>query len=477
MNKALALLCNLIMFSYAKAEVTLPNVFGHGMVLQQEKPLPVWGFASAGEQVRVSFNGNEKQTVADAQGNWNVILEPVKASFTAKKLIIEGNNTIVLEDILVGEVWLCSGQSNMEYQMRKLIREHAKPEKGSYYPQNEVNEANNAAIRIFLVNRKALPNPSGKYDGWNIAKGKDLSNFSAPAYFFAKELNRQLKVPVGVISSAVSGSRIEPWVPAEAFKKAIYFNDKKVEGEPGKFFDRMIAPLAPFALRGFAWYQGETNCFFKETLSYTNKMQTLINSWRDSWKDSQMPFYFTQIAPHHYSKSTGDIYTLPEFREAQAAALAIKNTGMIITTDLVDDIQDIHPTYKWEIGRRLALQALEKTYNIKSVVADGPVCKNVKYKKNKALISYQNEKNKLKSTDGKALTWFEIAGKDGKFYPANAVIKGKKIHVSSEKVVNPKDVRFAWHETAQPNLTNAKGLPAAQFNTKSNIKTEFVVVN
>ncbi|MDR6561982.1 MULTISPECIES: sialate O-acetylesterase [unclassified Arcicella] len=453
----------------AQAQIVLPHILGHNMVLQQNKPLTIWGKASVGERVNVQFAGQDKTAFADENGKWAVVLKPLKASSTPAELIITGKNIIKLQNILVGEVWLCSGQSNMEYTMRK----NSKVKRPNIINENPVDElefAKNPLIRIFLVNRKELIKPDSLHRGWSIAKDSALRSFSAAAYFFAKELHKNLNVPIGMISSAIPGSRIEPWIAQEAFEASPYFKGQKVEGEPAKFFEPMIRPLIPFAMKGFLWYQGETNCFLTETTEYTQKLTTLINSWRELWGDKTMPFNYVQIAPHTYSESKGKLVltreTLPAFREAQTNVLKVPHTGMIITTDLVDSIKDIHPSYKWEIGRRLALVALHNDYGMKNIVASGPVFKKMKIKDGVIRLDFEEIGGGLISKDGKALTNFQIAGEDGNFVDADAVIKDNKVLVSSPTISKPVDVRFAWDEAAQPNLFNQEGLPARPFRTK-----------
>lgn len=428
------------------------------------------GTAKPDEQVTVQFKDQQKSVKADEAGNWKVTLKPLKASSVPAELTIRGTNTIVLKDILVGEVWLCSGQSNMEFTMRKS--EKTKPWKqiGEWVdPVHELERAHNPEIRIFLVNRKTLAKPEASHAGWSIAQDSALRSFSAPAYFFAKKLQQELGVPIGVISSAVPGSRIEPWISEAAFQQDEQFRNQKIEGDPGKFYESMIRPLAPLTLRGFLWYQGESNCFLKETLTYTQKMNTLIASWRSVFEDSSLPFYYVQLAPHTYSESKGNKIPLTkeflaEFREAQTNALQIPHTGMIVTTDLADSIPDIHPTYKWEIGRRLALVALHQTYHQKNEDS-GPIFQKMKQKKGSLQLYFDHAQSGLVSQDGKPLRDFEIAGEDQVFVPAQAEIKGKTLVVSSPKVTNPKTVRFGWYERSQPNLFNKEGLPARPFQT------------
>ena len=450
----------------AHATVVLPRVLGHNMVLQRDKPVAIWGTAAPGEAVAVQFAGQQPRTVADAAGHWQVQLAPLAASATPADLTISGRNTIVLHNILVGEVWLCSGQSNMEYTMRKNSKV-TRPNVPGQNPVDELNYAHNPAIRIFLVNRKELTRPDSLHRGWAVAEDSALRSFSAAAYFFAKELQARLHVPVGMMSSAVPGSRIEPWVSEVAFQKDPAFAGQKVDGEPGKFWEPMIRPLVPLTLRGFLWYQGESNCFLAETTTYTAKMRTLITSWRAAWGDANLPFYYVSLAPFKYSDTHDKVVltpeTLPKIREAQAAALQIPHTGMIETTDLANTEGGIHPGFKWEIGRRLALLALANTYNQPNIPSS-PVYRSLTVRGKVATIAFTSAAP-LISKDGQPLTDFTIAGADGFFVPAQARLKGQRVLVSADKVPHPVAVRFGWSEVAQPNLFSASGLPARPFRT------------
>lgn len=460
----------------SKAQVVLPKILGNGMVLQRNQQVPIWGTASAGEKITVKFNAQAKNTVADANGNWKIMLDAMPASAKPATLSIAGKNIIQLNDILVGEVWLCSGQSNMQYEMRKNSKVKKPDTSTANSPVDELERAHNPQIRIFLVTQKNLQKPDSTHSGWSIAQDSALRAFSAVGYFFAKNLNHDLKVPVGIISSAVSGSRIEPWASQEAYDAIPYFkaNNIKIEGDPGKFYTKMIEPLAPFAIKGFLWYQGESNCFLGETISYTYKMEALINNWRNLWNKKELPFYYVQIAPYYYSQSKGAVpfteFTEPELREAQTMALQIPHTGMIVTTDLNDDLKNIHPPFKWEVARRLELQALANTYGQKKLVFSGPVYKSMKINDNKVILSFTNIGSGLVSHNEKPLTHFTIAGQDGRFVPASADIKGNTIVVWADGLSAPLNVRFAWSESAQPNFYNKNGLPAAPFRTDNPLK-------
>lgn len=455
------------------SQVTLPKILGHNMVLQQGKKVPVWGTAAPGEKITVAFAGQNKTTVADSSGKWSVKLNAMKASFTPREMTIRGSNTIVLKNILVGEVWLCSGQSNMEYAMRKYSKFQTAV-KGNKPPEDDLNTANNPNIRIFLDRRKYME-PSPEHLGWDAAMGRPLVDFSAVGYYFAKDLYAKLHVPIGMISAAVPGSRIEPWIQASKLEVAPKMkNGKTLEklsadgGEQGKFYDTMIQPLIPFSLKGVLWYQGESNCFLNENIRYAYKLKTLIESWRTDWNDPKMAFYFVQIAPYNYSVSKDRPLTkeqLPEFWEAQRLNLHLKNTNTIAITDLVDSIADLHPGYKWEVGRRLSLVAANKAYGQKNVVCSGPVYQKMKIVNNTIEVTFSNVGSGLANRDGKPLTWFSIAGADGKFVPAKAEILGNKVIVAAPEVPYPVAVSFGWNEAAQSNFTNKEGLPATPFRS------------
>jgi sialate O-acetylesterase len=469
LSLSILLLFTLNLFS----QVTLPKILGHNMVLQQKKEVAIWGTAAAGEKITVTFAGQKKTTVADNAGKWSVKLSPMKASFTPREMTIKGSNTIVLKNILVGEVWLCSGQSNMEYAMRKYSKFDTAV-KGFKPPEDDLNTANNTNIRIFLDRRKYM-DPSPEHIGWDAAMGRSLVDFSAVGYYFAKDLYAKLHVPIGMISAAVPGSRIEPWIQASKMEVTPKLKNGKTleklsvnDGGSGKFYDTMIQPLIPFTLKGMLWYQGESNCFLNENIRYAYKLKTLIENWRTDWNDQKMPFYFVQIAPFNYSASKDRPLSnehLPEFWEAQRLALHLKNTNTIAITDLVDSIADLHPGYKWEVGRRLSLVAANKAYGQKNVVYSGPIYQKMKVVNNTIEISFSNVGSGLASRNGKPLTWFSIAGADGKFVPAKAEIVDNKVIVTAPEVPHPVAVRFGWNEAAQSNFINKEGLPATPFRS------------
>jgi len=471
----LLMMLTIISFS-ANAKILLPQILGNDMVLQRDKPINIWGFGAVGEKVTVNFAGQTKATVTDNKGNWIVVLAPLKTSIMPQKMTISGSNKIVLDNILVGEVWLCSGQSNMEYAMRKLAKIPKPKNEKLGFPSDAVVKAKNTQIRIFLVNRKALIKPDSVHKSWALAQDSALRNFSAVGYFFAKELQEKLGIPIGIISSAVPGSAIEPWISNEAFAGEPFFKGQKVGNDPSKFYTPMVEPLTKFALSGFLWYQGETNCFLNEAISYSYKMKALITSWRKAWKDENMPFFYVQIAPFDYSKQKSDKVILtadtePNFWEAQTQLLRLPNTGMISTSDLNDNGGDLHPTYKWEVGRRLSIWALAKTYNQK-IDYSGPIYKSSQFKNGKAILELEYLNNIAVTNDGKPLVGFTIAGKEGKFVNATAKLVGKSIEVSSPEIKQPTEVRYNWTENPSGNFYS-NGLPALPFRTNNPLINQF----
>lgn len=459
------------------AQVKLAAIFSDNMVLQRDKPVYIWGKANAGTAVTVMFSSQQKTTTADTAGKWQIELEPLKFSGIPQDLIVKGQTTIMLHNILIGDVWLCSGQSNMEYPLDRKLKKYAAPKKGNDVAEEELQNNNRpTAIRYIYVERILNKIPELPTKGWVNGNDTIVRYISAIGYFFAKEIYSETKVPIGIISSSWGGSRIEPWTPDWAYSQSPVFKDSaakpnyKIDGtHPGQFYKGMIEPMLPFAVKGFLWYQGESNCMIEDQDTYKEKFRLLVSSWRNVFKDEQLPFYTVQISPYLYTarkdpkKHTPEL--LAKFWEAQTNCLTIKNTGMVVTTDLVDNLSDIHPSYKWVVGHRLALLALAKLYNKKSVVYSGPVYRSAKKNKNTIELKFTNTGSGLASCDDKPLSWFTIAGEDEKFVPATVVIDRDKLIVSSAEVSKPKYVRFAWNETAQPNFINKEGLPSVPFRT------------
>jgi len=432
-------------WAIASGDLYLPKIFGDHMVLQRDVPVVIWGWGEAGKKVTVSLGRSDKATTTvDEKKVWRVSLKAVKADGKRHKLVVtqktdEGEQKVELKDILIGDVWLGSGQSNMEWQLRGA-------EKGPQF----VKDANNPKIRLFHVpkTRDGVPARDVKAN-WKVCSPETVPTFSAVLYCFGKLIHEDQGVPVGLINSSWGGSAIEPWT--------------FTNGRGGGIYNCMIVPLAPFAIRGVIWYQGETNVLQRNGFDYFGKMKALIEGWRRAW-GTDFPFYFVQLSP--WSGVQYHAGQLPVVWEAQVASLKIPKTGMAVTTDIVHNIGDIHPHNKRDVAKRLALWALAKEYGKKGIVYSGPLYKSMKVEGNKIRLSFAHTGSGLKSRDGKPLTEFQIAGADGKFVPATAAINGKTVLVWADKVAAPTQARFGWRKTANPNLVNKEGLPASPFRTK-----------
>ncbi len=495
----------------AAAQIRLPAVFGDHMVIQQDKPVIVWGWAAPREAITVRFAGQEAGSAAGLDGRWQVVLPSVKAGGGPLELTVGGSKSapLVLKDVLAGEVWLCSGQSNMEWWLAS-----------TFSSTPEVLRAEKPMIRLFNVPKKTSAAPLSDVEAqWTPCTPKSAASFSAIAYYFGLELHNRLGVPVGLIESAWGGTDIEPWTPpagfdavpetkpflaaAEkdlaAYRTALakvmpawdrWLRDtrqalagtgtlpaKPVEPDnpfdspqtPTALYNGMIHPLVPFAIRGAIWYQGENNR--NDGLAYEKKMEALIRGWRTVWQEGDFPFYFVQIAPYYYTYNreipdgdVPDFLRLPLLWEAQANILRLPGTGMAVITD-VTDLMDIHPRNKKEVGLRLALLARAKTYGETGLVCSGPLYKSMAVEDGKIRISFDSVGSGLMMGDGPVLKWFEIAGADHIFYKAAAEIDGSTVVIRSPRVAAPRAVRFGWHQMAVPNLFNKEGLPAAPFRT------------
>jgi sialate O-acetylesterase len=464
-----SLLLALLFAITAHAEVSVSKVLGDNMVLQRSMPVPVWGTAAAEEQVTVKFANQTKTARAGADGKWSVRLDALAASSTPAEMTISGSNTLTLKNILVGEVWLCGGQSNMEFPMRGANGMTQLPPMADALAQ-----ATNPQIRLFRVakNERAFTS-----DGWTECTPEMAGPFSAVGYYFGRELQKELNVPVGLIQSCWGGSHIERWTPAEAYEKSPLFASQatskpvRIDNQrAGQYFEPMIRPLIPYAIRGGIWYQGESNIInSNDGMRYFDKFKVLLDSWRSMWGQGDFPFYSVEIAPYYYTRRNDPLKhsneELPLLWEAQVACLKLPNTGLAPITDLVSDFANIHPPDKWDVGHRLALIAMAKTYGKSEIEYSGPMYKSIEFKDGKAVLSFDHTDGGLVAKDNQPLSEFTIAGADGKFEPATATIAGNTVVVSSDAVKDPKAVRMGWHETAQPNLFNKAGLPAIPFRT------------
>jgi sialate O-acetylesterase len=445
----------------AAGAVKLPAVIGNNMVLQRGMSVPVWGWADKGEEVAVNVAGQTLKTKAGDDGRWKVTLAKL-ASGSPLTMTIKGSSgsKITLQDILVGEVWVCSGQSNMAIGVAACKN-----------GRQEVAVANHPQIRLFLVAQAQAPQPAADVKGrWrictpeNIANGKpDCGGFSAVAYYFGRQLHGDLKVPIGLIDTSVGGTPAEFWTSRKTLEANPTLKPL-AQGESSGLYNAMLAPLMPYAIRGAVWYQGETNV--PRAYQYRTLFPAMIGNWRADWGQGDFPFGFVQIAPYRKYSTEGkqDPKCCPELWEAQLMTLkSAPNTGMVVTTD-IGDLNDIHPANKQDVGRRLALWALAKAYG-KKLVYSGPIYKSMTVEGNKIRLRFDHVGGGLIAKDGKSLTDFTIAGPDQKFAPAKAKIVEKTIVVESDQVAQPVAVRYAWRNDAAPNLANKEGLPASPFRT------------
>jgi sialate O-acetylesterase len=458
----------------AWADVKLPKLFGDHMVLQQRTDAPVWGWADAGEEVTVTLGDVKAQATAGSDGKWQVKLATPSAGGPFR-LNVKGKNSITLVDVMVGEVWIASGQSNMEWSVRQ-----------SANAAEETRQADLPLIRMIKVGRNPTDKPQDDFkfvengstlSGWAVCRAETVPSFSAVGYFFARKLSAELNVPVGIISSNWGGTIAEAWTSRETLESdrewygPILERGKEFKAgnpnQPSVLYNSMIKPLVPYAIRGAIWYQGESNVGRAE--QYAKLFPAMIADWRGSFGQGDFPFLFVQLAPYQYGRQQGTQNTgqLAELWEAQLKTLsASPNTGMAVTTDIAT-VGNIHPPNKQDVGLRLALWALGTTYGKSDLVYSGPLYESMAVEDNKIRVKFKHAGGGLSAHGDKPPSHFTIAGDDQKFVPATAQIDGETIVVSSPDVAKPVAVRFGWEDTAEPNLFNKAGLPASPFRTDS----------
>jgi sialate O-acetylesterase len=503
MNHQISLIISLLLTPLAStfaADLKLAGVFTDHTVLQRDKPAPVWGWPNPGETITLRFGDQQKTGKADATGKWLIRLDSMPASNEGKVLSVESSvagQKAEIQDVLVGDVWLCSGQSNMHFQLKSASK-----------AKEEIAAANHPKLRFFTVNHQFAQAPCIDAAGdWKIISPATAADCSAVAYFFGVALQQKIDVPMGLLISSVGGTRIECWMRAETlaatgesqslikqwqnvspaeFKEigSIYQEFQRQRDQvhpqavkaakaqglptppapvapkrrchdcPSALHNGMIAPLEPFALRGAIWYQGESNA--GQPLPYETLLPAMIADWRNVW-GPDMPFLFVQLAPHRSLH--------PAFRESQQRIWQkTPHTAMVVTTD-VGDAQNIHPTRKQPVGERLALAARALCYG-EDIIYSGPVFKSMDIKDSRAVISFDHAANGLTATGGD-LKGFTLAGADGKFLPAKAVIDGTTVILQSEKIPHPVAARYGWAMVPEVNLCNREGLPATPFRTDS----------
>jgi sialate O-acetylesterase len=502
------LITTIVMVRYsASADVTLPSIFSDHMVLQRAAVVPVWGWADPGEKVTVSIAGQSKTVTANAAGEWRLKLKNLAAA-KPQTLTVGGKNTIVIEDVLIGEVWLASGQSNMQLSVNDVTNAW-KEKAAADFPQ----------IRMFTVGRVPAATPQTNCGGqWVICSPQTVGNFSAAAYFFAREVHQEIHQPVGVIHSSWGGTPIEAWTSMNRQEATpelapvlkawndtlkVPYDEQKAEadyhqayqkwrensvklkaegktappapekkGDPRLFknftanlFNGMINPVIPYAIRGAIWYQGENNAANNLASLYSKQLSLMIQDWRTRWNEGDFPFAWVQL-PNFHPRTTNVVDTNYNnwcvVRECMLKTLAVKNTGMAITVD-VGEANSIHPKNKQAVGHRLALWALAKVYG-ENIPYSGPLPDGHKIKGDKIILSFSHTDGGLVAKDG-VLRGFAIAGADRQWKLADAKIEGDKVMVSSPEEKSPVAVRYAWAANPDCNLFNGAGLPASPFRT------------
>jgi sialate O-acetylesterase len=448
------------------AEVKLPSIFGDNMVLQQQTNAAIWGQAAVNSTVKVTTSWNNKSysIKADKDGNWKVKVSTPVAGGPFSVTISDGK-AITLKNIMIGEVWVCSGQSNMEMPMKGYRNQ---PIIGA----NEIIATSSGnSIRMITVPKVTSLTPLADFKGsWKLSESESVVEFSATAYFFGLMLHKSLNVPIGLICTAWGGTRIEPWISEAGFKNFdwVKLPDKSVPPQgtlsqqtPTVLFNAMINPIVGYGIRGAIWYQGESNRL--EPVQYQKLMPGLADNWRNMWNIGEFPLYFVQIAPFDYGPAT---ISSAYLREAQLkAATEGKNIGMACIME-TGEKDNIHPANKKAAGDRLAYQALVKTYGKKGIACDGPVLKEMKIDGNEVKLTFNNAPNGIMSL-GKELYCFEVAGANKRFYPAKAFVTNDGVTVVSPSVAVPVAVRYAFKDFIIGDLFNTEGIPASSFRTDS----------
>ena len=450
----------LILFSNCYGQTELPSFFSNGMVLQQDQQVAIWGKDKPGTKIKVTGNwGKEAQTTCDQNGKWKVKIQTPKAG-GPYQLTIKGSQKLTFNNILMGEVWLCSGQSNMEMPVKGYNNQ---PIIGS---NEAILTSKNDRIRFFNTPRSVSMTPLTDVKGtWKSAEPANTGNFSATAYFFARKVESVLGVPIGIIQTAWGASSVESWMDSitlQEFPHAIIPTEipKTPNTSPTMLYKSMLHPYIGYTIRGALWYQGEANR--ANAHQYHDLFRKMIASWRAQWNQGDFPFYFVQLAPFEPGKINSAF-----LREAQLKTmLSEKNVGMACILDAGDEI--IHPAQKEIVGSRLAYWALAKTYMIPGIAFSGPVYKQMKVNENgRAIITFDYAETGINSF-GKPFSGFEIAGEDRVFYPAQAALvpnKNGELMVWNEQVPKPVSVRYAFKSWAEASLYNTAGLPASSFRT------------
>ena len=476
--------------SEKSSDLKLMDLFSDGMVLQQKSKTKIWGISNENTTINIESSwGVKSSTEADANGNWITEIDTPKAGGPYSMKITDGIKTKEIKDILIGEVWFASGQSNMEMSLEGYL-----PAEPIDNADQEILNSLNDNIRMFTVTNNVTLSKIDTVGGkWLKSNPKNSRYFSATGYFFAKKLQKDLGIPIGIISSNWGGTPAESWVSEEKLRTlkdfdkdidALYKRYENFQNQPVPLdknkgnvkdanpkgcclslpvvlYNAMVNPIINYKIAGVIWYQGESNV--PRAKQYQKLFPLMINDWRNKW-GYQFPFYFVQLAPFKYDGESKD--KLAELRDAQRLTLKLPKTGMAVTLDNTKDFHLIHPTNKESVGLRLAYIALNRKYN-KEIVDSGPLYKSKLINKNKITIEFDYVGSGL-TKKGDKLLEFEIAGKNKKFIKANAQIKNNKVLVWNNKISNPKYVRYGWKDTSTASLFNKEGLPASSFNSINN---------
>jgi sialate O-acetylesterase len=442
---------------FLRAEIRLPSVLASHMVLQQNSTVKIWGWSAPAEKILIQTSWNNKldSTVGTRDANWSITIQ-TPAAGGPYTISLTGENKIILEDIMVGEVWVCSGQSNMEWGYRQGLKDI----------RDELPTCYNPSIRFFNIQKSTADYPQENCPGdWAVCDSNSLKSFSAIGYFFGKKLNSELNVPIGLINDNWGGTPAEVWTPAQAIAGNQHLEESARQLKaynwwpylPGKAYNAMIAPITNFPIAGALWYQGEGNTIYP--YAYSELLNMMVDSWRKAW-DKNFPFYYVQIAPFHYGNhNVGAL-----IREEQTKSMNHGKMGMVVISDLVDDTTNIHPKNKKDPALRLAAWALADTYHREGINYKSPFFKSMSIEKGKAIIEFETGGSELVARDKKISQLF-VAGTDKIFHPADASIDHGRLIVWNKQVSNPVAVRYGFSNAGIGNLFNKNGLPVGPFRT------------
>lgn len=475
MKKIFSTLCLIILCVSGSAEIRLPSIIGDDMVLQRNASARLWGRAPSSAKVKVVTSWDEKSysALAGEDGKWEVFVMTPDAGGPYSIDISCGREQVSLSGILIGEVWICSGQSNMEMPVHGF---YGQPVEGSTDAVFEANEY--PLIRMFTIPPTPSFTPADNCMGeWKVSSPANVRDFSAVGYFYGKYLNQVLGIPVGLITLNVGGIAIESWMTAESIRETPGINHDRSLARRGDFdaacvstlYNGMICPIAGFSSRGFIWYQGESNMHNPE--DYDKLMASMVSLWRSAWNNQEMPFIYTQLAPYPYDDPDG--ISLPLTIEAQCRALElIPHSWMAVTTDL-GSFDTVHPPRKKEVSQRLASLALRHVYGVDGLLPDAPVVDTVVFSGSGAVVSFSGVPDYAPAAVGsldhslKPVRGFELAGEDGVFHPADAevIVNTDMVRVWSDKVDSPVALRYAFHNWTDANLRTTEGQPISPFRT------------